>query len=179
MDFLFENPLANMPGVLFLCFYAVFSLLAIVSFYFWKQQNDKTDQLALPPIPPDVDPHEIAFLRGGINELARSVTFSLRQNDLLILETDGKTSRIHPNKHQNNTEKLSHIERSALDWFTVSREPKEIFSSGGLKDVLNPYAQMYEARLKQRKFIVRHADDGAEPSGKTRSACAHHRSGRL
>lgn len=153
MDFLFDNPIANMAGVIFLIFYALFTVFALVVYRVWKAQTDQTDQLAMPPIPSKIDPYEIAFLRGGINELARSVTFSLRQKDFLIFENDGKSSRIHRSQYQNNSTNLLPIEQAARDWFTVSREPKELFQTGGLIDTLQPFAETYEARLEQLQFL--------------------------
>jgi uncharacterized protein (TIGR04222 family) len=154
MDFLFDNPLANMPGVTFLIFYVLYSVFALVIFGVWKKSVDQTDQLAIPPIPPNIDPYEIAFLRGGINETARSVTFSLRQKGFLIFQNDDKNSRIHRDQNQNDTSHLSQIEQAALSWFSISREPKDVFRRGGLIEVIKPFAEAYEARLEQQQLLT-------------------------
>jgi uncharacterized protein (TIGR04222 family) len=157
MDFLFDNPLANMPGVPFLIFYSLFGIFALVIFSLWKSQADKTANLPLPAVPPNVDPYEIAYLRGGLNEVARAVVFALRQKDFLIIQTaDAKHSRIHRNPHQTDTRNLNQIERAALEWFAAaSREPKEMFQSyGGLTQVLEPYCEAYRAHLEQQSFLT-------------------------
>jgi uncharacterized protein (TIGR04222 family) len=154
MDFLFDNPLANMPGIPFLIFYCLFAFVTLVVFFIWKKQSDKTASLPVPAIPPFIDPYEIAYLRGGLSEVARSIIFSLRQKDLLIFETSGKNSRIHPNRDQSGPANLLQIERETLNWFSIAREPKEIFQNyGGLVQVLEPYGKSYEAHLESRQFL--------------------------
>ena len=154
MDFLFDNPLANMPGVIFLIFYSLFIIFSLIIFRVWKAQADKTGNLPVPPISPNIDPYEIAYLRGGINEVARAIVFALRQRDFLIIEADGKSSRIHRNQYQNETRSLSPMEQFALDWFASAREPKEIFQTYGLLQVLDSYCGVYEARLEQQQFLT-------------------------
>lgn len=155
MDFLFDNPLANMPGVIFLVFYSLFIIFTLVIFGIWKTQADKTANLPVPPIPPDIDPYEIAYLRGGVNEVARAVVFALRQKDFLIFQNDGKNSRIHRNNLQADTRGLNPIEHFALNWFSNAREPKEVFQGyGGLRQVLEPYCDAYEARLEQQQLLT-------------------------
>jgi uncharacterized protein (TIGR04222 family) len=153
MDFLFDNPLANMPGAVFLIFYSLSAIFTLVIFGIWKTQVDKTANLPLPPIPANIDPYEIAYLRGGVNEVARAVVFALRQKDFLIIQNDGKNSRIHRNQLQNDTRNLNQMERAVLNWFGGSREPKEIFQSYGLIQVLVPYCDVYESRLEQQQFL--------------------------
>ena len=153
MDFLFDNPLANMPGVIFLVFYSLFIIFSLVIFGVWKTQADKTANLAVPPIPPNVDPYEIAYLRGGMNEVARAVIFALRQKDFLIFQNDGKNSRIHRNQQQTDRRGLSEMEQDVLKWFGTSREPKELFQGYGLTQALEPYYGIYEMRLEQQQLL--------------------------
>lgn len=155
MDFLFDNPLANMPGVIFLVFYSLFIVFSLIIYSVWKKQADKTASLPVPPIPANIDPYEIAYLRGGVNEVARAVVFALRQKDFLIFQNDGKDSRIHRNNLQADTRGLSPIEHFALNWFAGARAPKEVFQSyGGLRQVLEPYCDAYEARLEQQQLLT-------------------------
>ncbi|HEY0047972.1 MAG TPA: TIGR04222 domain-containing membrane protein [Pyrinomonadaceae bacterium] len=154
MDFLFDNPLANMPGIIFLIFYSLLAVFSLGIFGIWKMQADKTASLPVPPIPPNIDPYEIAYLRGGMNEVARAAVFALRQKDFLIIQTDGKNSRIHRNQHQTDKRSLNQLEQTVLNWFGVSREPKEVFQGYGLIQVLEPYYGVYESRLEQQQFLT-------------------------
>lgn len=153
MDFLFDNPLASMYGPYFLVFYIIFIFMTLVIFSILKNQLDKTRHYAMPPIPSQPDPFEIAFLRGGENELARSVVFSLTQKNLLKIINDGKTSRIYRTEAKLDKQNLSPIERTAHGWFGAARDAKEIFGPIGLAKSLRPYYETYEARLEQQHLI--------------------------
>jgi len=95
MDFLFDNPLANMDGPSFLVLYSFLIVSTIIGYRVLKKRLDQSAHFAIPPIPHNPDPFEIAYLRGGANEMARAVIFSLAQKKLLKFETDDKTSRIY------------------------------------------------------------------------------------
>jgi uncharacterized protein (TIGR04222 family) len=154
MDFLFDNPLANMPGVIFLVFYSLFIVFSLVIFGVWKTQADKTAKLAVPPIPTNVDPYEIAYLRGGMNEVARAAIFALRQKDFLIFQNEGKNSRIHRNQQKTDRRGLDEMEQDVLKWFGTSREPQEIFQGYGLTQALDRYYGIYESRLEQQQLLT-------------------------
>ncbi|CAN5756576.1 hypothetical protein BH20ACI4_BH20ACI4_23560 [soil metagenome] len=77
MNILLDNPLAAMYGPYFLVFYAFFIFFVLIGLSIVKNLSDQTTKLNTPPIPSTIDPYEIAFLRGGTNEVARSVIFSL------------------------------------------------------------------------------------------------------
>lgn len=96
MDFLFDNPLANMFGPYFVVLYTAFLVSTVIVFRISKSRLDKTAHLSLPPVPQNPDPFEIAFLRGGANELARAVIFSLNQKNLVKFINEEKFSRICP-----------------------------------------------------------------------------------
>lgn len=154
MDFLFDNPIANMPGPLFLVFYGIVIGFSAISFYFFKPKLDRTLQQPLPRIPQTPDPYEIAYLRGGENELARSLIFSLFQKGFLQITNDGKNSYIVLNQNQPNWTILPQIERNILGWFQNIREIKEVFQPYGLVNLLKPYSMEYENKLKQNNFLT-------------------------
>ena len=90
MEFLFDNPLANMYGPYFLVFYILFISATIIGFRVVRNRADKTTHLNIPPVPNNPDAFEIAFLRGGQNELVRAVIFALAQKNLLKFSTTDK-----------------------------------------------------------------------------------------
>jgi len=100
MDILLDNPLASMDGTFFLIFYVGFIVVTLVLFGLIKNRIDKSDTLTLPPIPPNIDPYEIAYLRGGTNEVARSVVFALMQKGLIEIKTEGTTTNIKRTANQ-------------------------------------------------------------------------------
>ncbi len=151
MDFLFDNPLANMYGPYFLVFYILFIISTVIGYRLLKSRLDKTAHFAIPPIPYNPDPFEIAFLRGGANELARTVVFSLAQKNLLKFAGNDKTSQISPTGIQFDLRTLSPIERTALGWFGTTRDTKEMFHlKNGLSQSLKPYYETFQTRLEMQ-----------------------------
>jgi uncharacterized protein (TIGR04222 family) len=94
MDFLLDNPLATMDGPAFLVLYVSVIILSAVALGVARANSDRSDNLNIPAIPPDPDPYEIAFLRGGANEVARAIIFSLIQKGFVEIVAEGKTSRL-------------------------------------------------------------------------------------
>lgn len=153
MDILLDNPLASMYGPYFLVFYGFVILFTLIFLGFTKSNIDKTNNLPLPPIPAQIDPYEIAYLRGGINEVARSVIFSLIKKGYIELKTEGKTTEIKRVNNQTNNN-LSEIERQALSWFGQVRDVKEVFQAYGLVTQLESYGLTYQTRLERGQLLI-------------------------
>ena len=114
MDFLFDNPLANLYGPYFLILYGLLTVAAITGYRVLRNRLDRTEQFGIPPIPNNPDAFEIAYLRGGENELARTVVFSLAQKNLLKFVNDDKTQQIQPTGESFDRRSLSPIENTAV-----------------------------------------------------------------
>lgn len=156
MEFLFDNPLANLPGQLFLMLYATVIAAAIITFQIFKRRFDTTQQTTLPPIPSNPDAHEIAFLRGGSNELVRSVIFALNRKGFLQVDTDLKNksaiirqTATKPAKHE-----LNSLEQKVYKWFAVEQTPKNIFAKNGLTSELELFAATYEQNLRKHNLLT-------------------------
>jgi uncharacterized protein (TIGR04222 family) len=118
-----------------------------------KSRLDKTAHISLPPIPQNPDPFEIAYLRGGANELARAVIFSLNQKNLVKFNNEEKSSRIYPTNLKLDRRNLKPIELTALEWFGTTREARQIFQKNGLAETLKPYYETFQARLEMQHFF--------------------------
>jgi len=154
MDFLFDNPLANLYGPYFLIFYICFIIFTIIGYRVLRTRFFHTAHFAIPPIPVKLDPFEIAYLRGDTNELARAVVFSLNQKNLLKFANGDKTSHIYPTNIEFDKRVLKPIERTALDWFGTTRETKDLFSiNDGLAVALKPFAETFHTRLEMQNFF--------------------------
>lgn len=153
MELLFDNPLATMYGPYFLAFYAAVILLTIAAVVLFKRSLDKSGKMPAAAIPSNVDPFEIAYLRGGENEMARAVIFALVRRGQL--EVSGSAG-IHMIRRVENPEpaNLSHAERTALGWVGSLREPKELFAADGLIALLRPLSETYRRRLESQNFLV-------------------------
>jgi uncharacterized protein (TIGR04222 family) len=154
MEFLFDNPLANLKGPMFLALYVVFIFTILIAYSIVKFLLDKTSSLSLPTIPQNPDAYEIAYLRGGANEVARSVIFSLRQKGLVKIETVGNQYYIAPTAANKTARLTEPIEQAASDWLKFSREPKEVFSASGLAEMLQPYCDNYERNLQRKQLLA-------------------------
>lgn len=95
MEILLDNPLANMYGPYFLVLYIFITFITVTSFAFIRLRIDKTNLLPVPPVPSVLDPYEIAYLRGGLNEMARTAIFSLTQKGLLEIKLPGRKVSFH------------------------------------------------------------------------------------
>ncbi len=153
MNFLFDNPLANMQGSTFLVLYAVAIATAIFVFWLIKNTLDWTAKSPLPPIPHNPDVYEIAYLRGGENEVARAVIFSLMQKGLVEMTKVGKEDSFRRIANR-ETGNLSPLESAALNWFRSGHIAKEIFAAGGLSSILQTYCGQYEANLTRLNFFT-------------------------
>jgi len=71
-----SNPLTEMTGPHFLVLFAI--LISVVALVCWWRQwsRDTSAELSPLPSPQTPDPYEIAYLRGGENELARVLIVS-------------------------------------------------------------------------------------------------------
>ena len=154
MDFLLNNPLAKMPGTLFLLFYGATILLTAIIIKISKSGFDWTKKIPLPLIPQNPDALELAYLRGGENEFARTLVFALIHKGFLTLTKDGNTASIVLAENQPNWNTLSVLERNVLPWFQVTRQAKEIFDSYGLLNILKPYSAEYERKITQSNFLL-------------------------
>jgi uncharacterized protein (TIGR04222 family) len=153
MDFLFDNPLVNLYGPYFLVLYISFFISTIVAYRVLRTRLDRTAHFSIPPIPNNPNPFEIAYLRGGENELARAVVFSLFKKNLLKIFNEEKKSQICPTNIGFERRSLQPIELTALEWFNANREPKEMFQKNGLAQTLKPYSETFQAKLEMQNFF--------------------------
>jgi uncharacterized protein (TIGR04222 family) len=87
MDFL----IWNMPGPQFLLWYGLVILIVVTICGYVRANADPSAKLPALPVPPNPDPLEIAYLRGGLEELSRTLIFDLMQRG--YLETDEQSGR--------------------------------------------------------------------------------------
>ncbi len=83
MDWLTHNPIADIHGPSFLLIYGVIALAVIAAAYRIVRSRDKTGLCAPPPVPSTLDPYELAYLRGGKNEVIRTALYALHQLGLI------------------------------------------------------------------------------------------------
>jgi uncharacterized protein (TIGR04222 family) len=158
MEILIDNPLATMYGPYFLVFFGFIIFFAVIILAIVKSQFDKTNNLPLPAIPHNIDPYEIAYLRGGTNEVARSVIFSLLKKGFIEIDSSILPAVIKKTDNQNDFRSLAPIEQLTLGWLGAERQPKEVFGSYGLVEQLKVYADSYQGRLENQQMLTSEDD---------------------
>jgi uncharacterized protein (TIGR04222 family) len=152
MNFLFENPIANMHGLIFLFFYGAIISITAITFYLSKSKLDWTAKQPIPLVPQNPDPYQVAYLRGGENELIRTLIFSLTQKGFLLITNYDNTSYLSLAQNQPNWTTLTELERSILAYFQTNRETKEVFR--GLSNVIAPFATQYEQQMVNNHLVT-------------------------
>src|SRR5262249_55099844 len=152
MDWLMNNPIADMYGPKFLLLYITVIIITMIACRKALKKLDTTLNLPIPKIPTEPDPYEIAYLRGAENEVTRVVIFSLLQRG--YLHATDSLDRIGKEINPPDPRHLTPIESTVFNWFTQPRKPSEIFS------IVNPlslqvkqYCSTYEKRFSDYNFF--------------------------
>lgn len=154
------NWISDMPGPQFLAFFAI-TIAVVLSFFGYRKRNlDPTRTEPPLPLPRNPDPLQLAFLRGGSNEVARVVVFDLVQRGYLeVVEPEKKwfssgepkigRQTDHPGLHH-----LSPMELTAFNWFRGSpRPPKDMFEPGALAAQIEPLCAPFEEAAKSEQLL--------------------------
>jgi uncharacterized protein (TIGR04222 family) len=156
MEWILDNPLASMYGPLFLLVYAVLIGFLIFAHHARKKSLDWTSKLPPLQIPANPDPYEIAYLRGGENEVARSVIFSLTQRGYLIHTKDfiKNESLFQRAETIPDIRFLTPMEKKVLYFFASPKTTKEVFESNGVNEIAQEFCGSYEERLRSEKLLT-------------------------
>ena len=154
MEWLLHNPIAEMYGPSFLLLYGMVGGITIAACWLAARWGDWTGALPLPPVPSTPDSYEIAYLRGGENEVARAVLVCLVQQGYLRIDRHLKEAVFEPVPEAPNRRALSPIERRALDWFKLSHKVSEVFEADGLARQLKPFCAAYENKLSNERLLT-------------------------
>jgi uncharacterized protein (TIGR04222 family) len=181
MSWLLHNVVADIYGPYFLAFYATVIVAVIVACYLSIGSVDRTRSLEPPAIPAKLDPYEVAYLRGGENEVARVAIASLIQRGLLqIIEQRtfrtqakrmnavgcggssgptalttflSKTKKIDRGRKPVANE-LRPIEACVLKWSGFPAKPQSIFAADGIPTLLEESCFQYEEALAENNLLA-------------------------
>lgn len=141
--------IAKMYGPHFLILYGIVIALTLGISRLILRSRDQTGKLPLPPFPDNPDPYEIAYLRGGENEVTRLFIFDLIQHGYLA-EADGKLVQTLDRPDSGH---LSSLERVIFDYFSSERSANEVFESSGLPERVKRECLIYENRFQQESLL--------------------------
>lgn len=148
----FFESIATMPGQQFLLLYASIIALALALCRWSVRQPDWTAELPPLPIPSEPDPYEVAYLRGGANELSRLLIFSLMERGYLS-EVDPKKHQIQRVREHSDLARLTPIELAVLESFSEAREIREVFRE--ISERIEFHYAGYRERLESQELLVR------------------------
>ena len=79
MNWFTDNPIANLRGPEFLLVYIVLIVCVAMVMWHWLRSQDASQSLPPTSFPEEIDPMEVAYLRGRQPELARVLVLRLVQ----------------------------------------------------------------------------------------------------
>ena len=159
MDWLTDNFITSMYGPHFLFFYGAVIALTLASCWWALRMLDPTTSLPAPSVPSEPDPYEIAYLRGGENQVARVAIVSLTQQGYLRMseeKTGGSTTEQRIERAPNPPKEghLPQIEREVLGCFSGSHTAQEVFEDGGVTSQIMYTCTRYERRLQSEQLLM-------------------------
>ncbi len=162
MDWLLHNFIADMPGPWFLGVYAGFAVLVLAACYFSIRPRGRTKLLEPPDVPSKPDPYEIAYLRGGANEVIRVVVYALRQRGFIEVLPEKKffifttTAAKLGQRRDRPDETLTDVEALIFDFVRQPKKASELFeeTKQALNDDIYRLYRPYVARLVADNFFL-------------------------
>jgi uncharacterized protein (TIGR04222 family) len=149
MDWLFDNPLADMVGPQFLFLYAVIAGIVVIAAVFFVDMQDMTGGMAPPPTPRAADPYELAYLRGGANEVIRTAIYALRQKRLIEVIEKGRirATGVSPGTHE-----LTRLEQRVHEAILPAPLISQLFK--GPQDDVERLCAAYRQRLSTQRLLT-------------------------
>lgn len=148
MGWLLDNGLANMQGTNFLVFYALTAAVVLAGAYFFVVALDRTDESPPPATPGAIDPYELAYLRGGANEVIRTAVYSLRRKGLVEIDK----GRLRAAGLQ--AQQLAEIERSVYEALSPAPKISALFVDKYLQSALERLCEAYRQRLSAERLLA-------------------------
>ncbi len=157
MNWFLHNSIADLYGPYFLLFYAGTIVTLVVACFRSVRGVDRTIELELPKITSKVDPYEIAYLRGGENEVARVAIASLIQRGLLQI-TAGKrllaTTKQIDRRRAPLSGELTPVEARVMKWEGFPAYPHQVFRAGGIPALITEHCGRYKEHLAAGNLLA-------------------------
>jgi uncharacterized protein (TIGR04222 family) len=158
MNWLMDNPIANMYGPQFLFLYGCAIVVTLVGCWWKLHSADPTAELPPLPLRADPDPYEIAYMRGGENEVIRLTIFNLIQRGYLkVSETKkwwGRTEqRLERGSGHPDQRHLSHLEQKVFRLFSTPRTAADIFQSDSQSADLKGLWADFDSKLQGEQAL--------------------------
>ncbi|MEC9440056.1 MAG: TIGR04222 domain-containing membrane protein [Myxococcota bacterium] len=166
MSIIFENALATLDPGAYLGVYTLGVCAVAAGMFVRRQKSDETNGMRLPAIPEELDPHELAYLNGGIEELSRLVVFDLaRRGWLEMFEESSMFGDDHYLKRAEDhppVNLLRPIEKEVWDLIEGTVLMSNLMGTIDLPAHLDTFASDYRARLSKKKMMLTDAQQSSE-----------------
>jgi len=156
-----HNPLANMNGPLFLVLYlVVIAVVIVVCKSRFVQTDDTLSRLQPLKVPQLADPYEIAFLRGGVNEVIRLGVFKLLKAGYLTTaplanrKEKSTAQQVQINPVTPPLSDLSPLETDLCKYFEKPHTTAEMFADTRLISNISSRCTEYELKIKREQLVA-------------------------
>jgi uncharacterized protein (TIGR04222 family) len=153
MTWLLHNPIADMHGPHFLIFYAATIAVVIASVAVFIRRYDQTRGIAPPPLPKKPDPIEVAYLRGGANEVTRLIVFDLVRRGYLQISGDAAKAEIDRADVRPPVPLTTPLEKLVFSYFATPRDARALFRPGGLAAEIEEQCEEIRWRLHDEQLL--------------------------
>jgi uncharacterized protein (TIGR04222 family) len=164
MDWL-PQPFSSLSGPEFLLVYAAFAAAVIVVSRLQVTSADRSLTVPLPPVSVERDPFEIAYLRGGGNELLRFAIFEAIRRNVLRLAAPAKgkkqSDRIEAVSAELPPGDSTPLLAELVQFYAQPRTTVELFASGLPAAAETFGAARYGPALEAEHFLTEPAARGA------------------
>ena len=150
------NYIANMKSVDFLLFYIVVIVVGSILGWMFIQKADSTGSEMVMVLPPNPEPYEISYLRGGIQEVMRLAVFKLVQARSLV--SSGKDRKIARVDGSVELSAMSDMERAVYDELIDPQTMRSM--SKRLSSKLRELSYPLEQRLVNERLLTTQAAKG-------------------
>jgi uncharacterized protein (TIGR04222 family) len=142
MDILINNPISLMYGPYFLVFYGVVIAVTLMGCHFILQGD--VFSLAVPEIPPQPDPYEIAYLQDGEKAVAKLACLELMQKGFL----QANNNSIVRSLENANLSSLNPIEKTIFDWVYQPRTASDFNYDYTFTSAIAQHCESYKQSLE-------------------------------
>ena len=153
MNWFTDNPIANLRGPEFLLVYiGLIACVAIVMWH-WLRSQDASHSLPPNPLPEEIDPMEIAYLRGRQPELARVLVLRLVQRGFLEV-VQRKSPEVGRVASPPDERVLSVIEKDAYNQFIYPRDASTLLARVSNGPEFRKLCDAYDAKFQENQMII-------------------------
>ena len=157
MEWLFANPIGDLSGPAFLALYALIAAAIVVAARLQIAAADTSETGPPPPVTTDRDPYEIAYLRGGGNELLRFTIFDLARQGALRVAAPPKPGKPPEGVVATGSsgEQPSTLARDVVAFYREPHTTSQLFASDLPAAAKTFGAAACDAALRAQRFLPR------------------------